>query len=89
MGHTFKLVSVLSLALSAPSFADSLTLSSRDITQGELMTKAQEYNGFGCSGGDVSPILNGLMHPKAQKVLLLPSMIPTLPQAAVGGIGKW
>ncbi len=57
MHHTRKLLSVLSLSLSTSVFAGSLTLSSQDIAQGQFMAKAQEFNGFGCSGGDLSPHL--------------------------------
>lgn len=59
MRHTLKIFSVLSLSISASVsvFAGSLTLSSQDIVQGEFMSKAQEFNGFGCSGKDLSPHL--------------------------------
>ena len=53
MRHTFKLISVLLLSISVPVFAGSFTLSSNDISHGEFMTKKHEYNGFGCSGGDL------------------------------------
>jgi len=67
MRHTFKLLSVLSLSISASVFAGSLTLSSNDIAQGKFMAKAQVYNGFGCSGGDVSPHLKWSNAPQGTK----------------------
>jgi hypothetical protein len=53
MRHTLKLLSILSLSVSASVVAENLTLSSKDIAQGEFMSKTQEFNGFGCSGGDL------------------------------------
>ena len=67
MGYKFKLISVLSLSISAPVLAGSLTLSSNDIAQGEFMAKSQEYNGFGCSGGDLSPHLKWTNVPQGTK----------------------
>jgi Raf kinase inhibitor-like YbhB/YbcL family protein len=67
MRNILKVLSVLSLIVSTPLFAASLTLSSEDIAQGEFMPKAQEYNGFGCSGGDFSPHLKWSNAPKGTK----------------------
>ena len=44
-----------SLLLSTASMADNFLLSSTQIVHGELMDKAQEFEGFGCSGGNESP----------------------------------
>lgn len=57
MLNTFKFITVLSLSISTFAYADSLTLSSNDIAQGKFMNKAHEFNGFGCSGDDLSPHL--------------------------------
>jgi Raf kinase inhibitor-like YbhB/YbcL family protein len=67
MRLTFKVISVLLLTVSTSVFAASLTLSSNDIAQGEFMAKAQEYNGFGCSGGDLSPHLKWSNAPTGTK----------------------
>jgi Raf kinase inhibitor-like YbhB/YbcL family protein len=40
------------------ALAGSLTLTSTDIAEGKFMGKAQEFQGFGCSGGNVSPQLS-------------------------------
>ena len=52
MLHKLKLITVLSLSISASVYAGILTLSSHNITQGEFMAKIQEFKGFGCSGGE-------------------------------------
>ncbi|MEI6894450.1 MAG: YbhB/YbcL family Raf kinase inhibitor-like protein [Colwellia sp.] len=85
MRHTFKLLSVLSLSISSAVFADSFTLSSHDIAQGQFMAKAQEYNGFGCSGGDLSPHLKWANAPKNTKSFAITAYDPDAPT----GSGWW
>jgi Raf kinase inhibitor-like YbhB/YbcL family protein len=85
MRHTFKLLSVLSLSISASVFAGSLTLSSQDIAQGEFMPKAQEFNGFGCSGGDLSPHLKWTNPPEGTKSFAITAYDPDAPT----GSGWW
>ncbi|XLZ70599.1 YbhB/YbcL family Raf kinase inhibitor-like protein [Massilia sp. SR12] len=46
------------LLASNSALAGSLTLSSTDIANGQFMGKAQEFQGFGCSGGNQSPQLS-------------------------------
>lgn len=85
MRNTFKLFSVLSLSISASVLADSLTLSSQDITQGEYMSKTHEFNGFGCSGGDLSPHLKWSHPPKGTKSFAITAYDPDAPT----GSGWW
>lgn len=79
MRHTLKLISVLSLSVSASVFAGSFTLSSTDITQGEFMSKAQEFNGFGCSGDNLSPQLKWSDAPKGTKSFAITAFDPDAP----------
>jgi len=67
MRSTIKFLSVLSLCISSTAFAGSMTLTSKDIAQGEFMTKKQEFTGFGCSGGDLSPHLKWTGAPEGTK----------------------
>ncbi|HEY0584857.1 MAG TPA: YbhB/YbcL family Raf kinase inhibitor-like protein [Pseudoduganella sp.] len=46
------------LLASNSALAGSLTLTSTDIANGAFMAKAQEFQGFGCSGGNKSPQLS-------------------------------
>ncbi|MFT6905093.1 MAG: Raf kinase inhibitor-like YbhB/YbcL family protein [Oleiphilaceae bacterium] len=85
MRHTFKFLSALSLSVSVSVSADSLTLSSQDIAQGEFMAKAQEFNGFGCSGGDISPHLEWSNAPKGTKSFAITAYDPDAPT----GSGWW
>lgn len=55
---TLPLVMVLGTATFTSSVtAETFSITSIDISQGELMSKAQEFTGFGCSGGNQSPAL--------------------------------
>lgn len=85
MRHTLKLISVLSLSISASAMADSFTLSSQDIAQGEFMAKAQEYNGFGCFGGNLSPHLKWSNAPEGTKSFAITAYDPDAPT----GSGWW
>jgi len=85
MKTTFKLFSVLSLSVSASLFAGGLTLSSNDIAEGEFMAKAQEFNGFGCIGDDLSPHLKWSNAPKGTKSFAITSYDPDAPT----GSGWW
>jgi Raf kinase inhibitor-like YbhB/YbcL family protein len=46
------------LLASNTALAGSFTLTSSDIANGKFMGKAQEFQGFGCSGGNQSPQLS-------------------------------
>jgi len=80
-----KCAAVLLLSSSASVFADTLTLSSDDISQGEFMTKNQEFNGFSCSGEDMSPHLKWSGVPKGTKSFAITSYDPDAPT----GSGWW
>lgn len=85
MHHTLKILSVLSLSMSTSIFANSFILSSQDIAQGELMSKAQEFAGFGCVGGDLSPHLAWSNAPKDTKSFAITAYDPDAPS----GSGWW
>ncbi len=85
MFNSLKIIALLSLAISVSAHATSLTLSSHDIAQGEFMAKAQEFNGFGCSGGDLSPHLKWSNAPKGTKSFAITAYDPDAPT----GSGWW
>lgn len=83
---TNRLVILLSfLLLSGASFSDSFTLSSTDIAHGEFMKKNQEFQGFGCEGGNVSPQLSWSEAPKGTKAFAVTAYDPDAPT----GSGWW
>jgi Raf kinase inhibitor-like YbhB/YbcL family protein len=85
MRHTFKFLTVLSLCASVSVFADSLTLTSKDIAHGKFMSKVQEFTGFGCSGGDLSPHLKWSGAPKGTNSFAITAYDPDAPT----GSGWW
>jgi Raf kinase inhibitor-like YbhB/YbcL family protein len=85
MLKSFTLVTLLTLSLSSVALADTFKLSSQDITDGEFMSKAQEFTGFGCTGGDLSPQLTWTGVPKGTKSFAITAYDPDAPT----GSGWW
>ena len=80
-----KYVSVLMLCAALPAVAGSLSLTSQDIAPGKMMGKQQEFNGFGCDGGDRSPQLKWSGAPKGTKSFAITAYDPDAPT----GSGWW
>ena len=74
-----------SLFLSATSMADNLTLNSSDIAHGEFMSTTQEFEGFGCNGGNTSPQLSWINPPKGTVAYAITAYDPDAPT----GSGWW
>lgn len=85
MRNTFKLLPTLLLGASVSVFAGSLSLTSSDIADGEFMSKAQEFGGFGCSGDDMSPQLAWSNAPEGTKSFAITAYDPDAPT----GSGWW
>lgn len=82
-----KLISLIaaSLFISLPVLAASFTLSSNDISEGKFMDKKQEFNGFGCTGEDLSPQLKWSNAPAGTKSFAITTYDPDAPT----GSGWW
>ncbi len=84
-----KLTNILLLAsslfLAAPTTASTFTVSSTDIKQGEFMSKAHEFTGFGCEGGDKSPQLSWRGAPEGTEAFAIMAYDPDAPT----GSGWW
>ncbi len=85
MIKSITLVTLFSISLASFAWADTFTLSSKDIAQGEFMSKAQEFNGFGCVGDDLSPQLTWSGAPKGTKSFAITAYDPDAPT----GSGWW
>ena len=85
MRATLNQILFISLAFTASVSAKSFTLSSTDIAEGVMMNKAQEYNGFGCTGGDISPQLAWSNAPEGTKSFAVTVYDPDAPT----GSGWW
>jgi hypothetical protein len=74
------------IASSLFQFAQAeMTISSTDIKAGELMPKAQEFSGFGCSGDNLSPQLTWANAPADTKSFAVTTYDPDAPT----GSGWW
>jgi Raf kinase inhibitor-like YbhB/YbcL family protein len=82
---SLPLISILYLGLFSSVSAGSFELSSQDISHGELMSKTHEFNGFGCSGSDLSPHLKWSGAPKGTKSFAITAYDPDAPT----GSGWW
>lgn len=85
MHHIVNVLSIASLVISGPLLAGSLTLSSTDIAHKEHMNNAQEFQGFGCSGANLSPHLKWANAPKETKSFAVTAYDPDAPT----GSGWW
>mgnify|MGYP000293294568 CR=1 FL=1 len=79
------IVTLILLSFSSVSFANQLQLVSHDIKPGQFMTNAQEFNGFGCTGKNVSPHLKWSGAPKGTKSFAITVYDPDAPT----GSGWW
>jgi Raf kinase inhibitor-like YbhB/YbcL family protein len=73
------------LLASNSALAGSLTLTSTDIANDTLMTLAQEFQGFGCSGGNQSPQLSWSGAPQGTAAFAIMAYDPDAPT----GSGWW
>lgn len=82
-----KLMLVASLLAPLPAVAEpaKFTLTSTDIAAGKQMKKAQEFNGFGCTGDDLSPQLSWSGAPKGTVAYAIFAYDPDAPT----GSGWW
>jgi Raf kinase inhibitor-like YbhB/YbcL family protein len=79
------LATAMLLAGGASASAAGLTVTSPDIKPGARIADEQVANGFGCSGGNVSPALNWSGAPKGTKSFALSVYDPDAPT----GSGFW
>ncbi|WP_444996103.1 YbhB/YbcL family Raf kinase inhibitor-like protein [Aliikangiella sp. IMCC44359] len=82
--HYF-LISLTSMLFTGTALAGSFKLTSQDITHGKFMKKAQEFQGFGCSGDNLSPQLSWSGAPKETKAFAIFAYDPDAPT----GSGWW
>lgn len=81
-----RYLSALPLILTcATATADDLALRSPDIAVGETMAERHVFNGFGCSGGNLSPALSWDGAPAATKSYAVTAYDPDAPT----GSGWW
>jgi Raf kinase inhibitor-like YbhB/YbcL family protein len=80
------LVALAAITLAAPALAaGKFTLTSKDVKPGAMLTDQQVFNGFGCSGANVSPELSWQNAPAGTKSFVLTVYDPDAPT----GSGWW
>ena len=72
------------LLLAGPALAE-MALTSPDLTEGATLSEAQVFNGFGCTGGNLSPALSWDGLPEGTQSLALTMFDPDAPI----GSGWW
>lgn len=81
------LVAAVTLAsLSSTAGAQVFSLTSADINANQSIGQPHAYNGFGCTGGNISPALSWSDVPAGTKSL---AVMVHDPDAATGGAGFW
>lgn len=88
MRPIFKLalpISILLAGLSGTAVAEQFTLKSTDIKAGETMSNNQEFQGFGCEGGNLSPQLSWEGAPEGTAAFAIQVYDPDAPT----GSGWW
>ncbi|MCA1491000.1 YbhB/YbcL family Raf kinase inhibitor-like protein [Sinorhizobium alkalisoli] len=80
------IIAILGLSLLGATAAQAeMKLTSKDLTPGETMANAQVFNGFGCSGGNISPHLSWSGAPADTKSFAIMAYDPDAPT----GSGWW
>jgi hypothetical protein len=77
---------VAALAVAGAAHAQKFSLVSPDIKPGGKIAEEQVFNGFGCSGKNISPALKWSNAPKGTKSFAL---LVHDPDAPTGGAGWW
>jgi len=82
----FALPVAVALALTGPAFAQGFKLESAEIKPNATIAEEQVFNGFGCSGKNISPQLKWSGAPAGAKSFAL---LVHDPDAPTGGAGWW
>jgi hypothetical protein len=76
-----------SLVLGLCGQANALTLSSKDMSEGNKLSSQLVFNGFGCQGENISPQLTWTQVPAGTQAFAVTAYDPMRQRAAVGGTG--
>ncbi|BDX06093.1 YbhB/YbcL family Raf kinase inhibitor-like protein [Planctobacterium marinum] len=80
-----RLILFCGTAAMSMSALSAMQVSSNDISHGDFMAKAHEFNGFGCTGEDKSPQLSWSGAPEGTKAFAIMAYDPDAPT----GSGWW
>ena len=85
MTRTTLLAALMTFTLAAPALADSFTLTSSDIAEGQKLSNDFVFQGFGCEGGNVAPTLEWQGAPEGTESFAVTAYDPDAPT----GSGWW
>ena len=85
MIRTFLISTLAAATLAGPALADALTLSSPDIAEGKQLASEFVFQGFGCEGGNVAPMLTWTGAPAGTESFAITVYDPDAPT----GSGWW
>ena len=85
MTRTTLLAALMTFTLAAPALADSFTLTSSDIAEGQKLSNDFVFQGFGCEGGNVTPVLEWHGAPEGTESFAVTAYDPDAPT----GSGWW
>jgi len=86
MSRKTILAAALAALLAAPLAAQAdLNVTSPDVAEGQQMPRAQEFNGFGCSGGNIAPAISWSGAPAGTRSFAVTVYDPDAPT----GSGWW
>src|SRR5262245_25762443 len=80
------LATIVALVCAGPALAQGFKLESPDIKPAAPMAEEQVFNGFGCTGKNISPALKWSGAPKGTQSFAL---LVHDPDAPTGGAGWW
>jgi len=82
---SFLSCAVIAVMSAGSAFAGTLTLESPDLKDGGVMTNVQVFDGFGCTGKNISPALSWSGAPEGTKYFAVTAYDPDAPT----GSGWW
>lgn len=82
---SIRFLSLVALCLTAAPAMAEMVLTSPDFADGATLPDAQVFNGFGCSGPNLSPALQWTGAPEGTKSFVLTAFDPDAPT----GSGWW
>ncbi|MGL5359469.1 MAG: YbhB/YbcL family Raf kinase inhibitor-like protein [Shewanella sp.] len=80
-----KWILAVGMSLACCATAQAMTLTSQDMAEGQTLSSQQVFNGFGCSGANISPQLSWQGAPQGTKAYAITAYDPDAPT----GSGWW
>jgi phosphatidylethanolamine-binding protein (PEBP) family uncharacterized protein len=83
-----RLAAILIAVISTSAAAAPFRVTSSDMREGDSLAASQQFNGFGCRGGNVSPQLTWEHAPTGTRSFAVTAYDPDAPSGSGGGTGR-